>query len=89
MLHKVRFAAPWSCCNGILKLTSIIYKVGLLSKDNIEQIPFAYKIYNSTKESDKKIAKGFKDTFCRQVSIEFVGVWWVPGCLLWLSDSHA
>jgi hypothetical protein len=49
-------------------------QVGLLSKDNTDQIPFAYKLYKS---SDDALARGFKETFCRPVPIDFVGVWWV------------
>lgn len=49
-------------------------QVGLLSKDNTEQIPFAYSLYES---DDLGLVQGFKKTFCRQVPIEFVGVWWV------------
>jgi len=60
------------CCT---KLSSTIHQVGLLSRDNTEQIPFAYKLYTSTKESDEKITEGFKVTFCRVVPIDFVGVW--------------
>jgi hypothetical protein len=45
----------------------------LLSKDNVKQIPFAYKLYKSERKSD--IAKGFKATFSRSVTIDFVGVW--------------
>ncbi len=54
---------------------SLTVQVGLLSKDNTEQIPFAYKLYKSTKSSDVDLAKGFKETFSRPVPIEFVGVW--------------
>jgi hypothetical protein len=52
-------------------------QVGLLSKDNTEQIPFAYKLYKSSASSDDALARGFKETFCRPVPIDFVGVWWV------------
>lgn len=60
-------------------------QVGLLSKDNVEQVPFAYKVYKSTSSSDEALAREFKETFCRPVPIEFVGVWWVlmmstPSC---------
>jgi len=50
-------------------------QVGLLSKDNVEQIPFAYKLFKS--ENNTALAQGFKTTFSREVPIEFVGVWWV------------
>ncbi|KAH8987398.1 hypothetical protein EDB86DRAFT_2832355 [Lactarius hatsudake] len=54
-------------------LAGMLHKVGLLSKDNIEQIPFAYKLYKADDNTD--LAQGFKATFCREVPIEFVGVW--------------
>ncbi|KAI0062798.1 hypothetical protein BV25DRAFT_1870219 [Artomyces pyxidatus] len=53
-------------------LAGMIKKVGLLSKDNFEQVSFAYKIYTST---DEDLARGFKEIFSRDVPIEFVGVW--------------
>jgi len=56
-------------------LAGMLNKVGLLSKDNTDQIPFAYKLYKSTNSSDEALARGFKETFCRPVPIEFVGVW--------------
>ncbi|KAH9044304.1 hypothetical protein EDB85DRAFT_1884840 [Lactarius pseudohatsudake] len=52
-------------------LAGMLHKVGLLSKDNTEQIPFAYQLY----ASDNKLVNGFKETFCRNVPIAFVGVW--------------
>ena len=48
-------------------------KVGLLSKDNVEQTSFAYKLYKTT--GNKTLAQGFKETFCRNVPIDFLGVW--------------
>ena len=51
-------------------------KVGLLSKDNVEQVPFAYKLYKSSGKSNDALARGFKQTFSRVVPIDFVGVWW-------------
>jgi len=56
-------------------LAGMLYKVGLLSKDNLEQVPFAYKLFKSTSPSDEALAQGFKATFSRHVPIEFVGVW--------------
>jgi hypothetical protein len=56
-------------------LAGMLYKVGLLSKDNTEQISFAYKLYKSSSSSDEALARGFKETFCRPVPIDFVGVW--------------
>jgi len=54
-------------------LAGMLYKVGLLSKDNVEEVPFAYKLYKAN--GNDHIAQGFKDAFCRIVPIDFVGVW--------------
>jgi len=56
-------------------LAGMLHKVGLLSKDNVEQVPFAYKLYKSTGSKKDALARGFKATFCRNVPIDFVGVW--------------
>jgi uncharacterized protein (DUF2235 family) len=58
-----------------LTLTRLAVQVGLLSKDNTDQIPFAYKLYKSSSSSNDVLARGFKETFCRPVPIDFVGVW--------------
>ena len=55
--------------------TRLVVKVGLLSKDNVEQVPFAYKLYKSTGSKKDALARGFKSTFGRIVPIDFVGVW--------------
>ncbi|KAI9444644.1 hypothetical protein H4582DRAFT_2179150, partial [Lactarius indigo] len=56
-------------------LAGMLHKVGLLSKDNTEQIPFAYQLYASDRPDDLGLVDGFKKTFCRNVPIDFVGVW--------------
>ncbi|VDC07953.1 unnamed protein product [Peniophora sp. CBMAI 1063] len=56
-------------------LAGMLHKIGLLSKDNDAQLPFAYRLYKSELEESITIADGFKQTFCRQVPIEFIGVW--------------
>jgi len=53
----------------------MLHKVGLLSKDNAEQIPFAYKIYKSHSVKSHKLAERYKQTFGREVKIDFLGVW--------------
>ena len=50
-------------------------QIGLLPRDNPEQVPFAYKLYKQTDAESLALAAGFKQTFCRDVKIEFVGVW--------------
>jgi len=56
-------------------LGGMLYKVGLLSKDNYEQIPFAYQLYLRRDTEGKHLAAGFKQTFALNVTIEFMGVW--------------
>ncbi|KAI0333677.1 hypothetical protein GY45DRAFT_1244065 [Cubamyces sp. BRFM 1775] len=56
-------------------LAGMLHKIGLLPRDNTEQIPFAYKLYKQTDKGSLELAAGFKQTFCRNVDIEFVGVW--------------
>jgi hypothetical protein len=73
MLHKVT--------NSRYRLTQpVTYQpceqVGLLSKDNHEQISFAYKLYKSSKRKDNKLAARFKKVFSCDVPIEFLGVWY-------------
>ncbi|KAH9953351.1 hypothetical protein BC827DRAFT_1146310 [Russula dissimulans] len=58
-------------------LAGMLHKVGLLSKDNFEQIPFAYRIYKAKDDSSRDIADRFKKTFAREVIIDFLGVWYV------------
>jgi len=56
-------------------LAGMLHKIGLLPKDNPEQLPLAYRLYNREDEEGIELAAGFKHTFCRDVMIEFVGVW--------------
>jgi uncharacterized protein (DUF2235 family) len=48
---------------------------GLLLKDNFEQVSFAFKLYSRTDQDGMTLAAKFKESFCRVVSVEFVGVW--------------
>lgn len=59
----------------ILRLRYLLEQIGLLPKDNPEQVPFAYKLFKKTDAKNVDLAQGFKETFCRDVSIDFVGVW--------------
>ncbi|KAI9573688.1 hypothetical protein HD554DRAFT_919791 [Boletus coccyginus] len=56
-------------------LAGMLDKVGLLPKDNLQQVNFAYKKYKRTDKEGIKLAAGFKRTFSRDVKVEFVGVW--------------
>ncbi|KAJ6583965.1 hypothetical protein DFH09DRAFT_1433942 [Mycena vulgaris] len=56
-------------------LAGMLHKVGLLPRDNQQQIPFAFKMYQNTSKSGLKLADGYKQTFCQEVEVEFLGVW--------------
>ncbi|KAI0345858.1 hypothetical protein BDW22DRAFT_1405674 [Trametopsis cervina] len=56
-------------------LAGFIHKIGLLPKDNPEQVPMAYKLFKKTDPVSVQLAAGFKQTFSRSVQIDFVGVW--------------
>jgi Uncharacterized alpha/beta hydrolase domain (DUF2235) len=71
MLHKV-IIGP---IRYKIVLTDSMDQVGLLSKDNLEQIHFAYKLYKSSSRGAHRLAVRFKRAFSREVPIEFLGVW--------------
>lgn len=52
-------------------------QVGLLPICNHQQLPFAYEMYAREDEEGLKLSHLFKKTFCRAVSVEFLGVWYV------------
>lgn len=56
-------------------LAGMLYKVGLLPKDNLEQILFAFKMYQRTDDAAVQLAAGFKQTYCQDVSVNFIGAW--------------
>ncbi|PBK84150.1 hypothetical protein ARMGADRAFT_943805 [Armillaria gallica] len=56
-------------------LAGMIHKVGLLPPDNWQQVPFAYKMYTRTDEVGWCQSTAFKEAFCMDVPLEFVGVW--------------
>ena len=69
----------------------MLQKVGLLPMCNDAQLPFAYDMYahvavtspdHNASEEEIRIAEEevdlvetFKRTFCREVTVEFLGVW--------------
>lgn len=52
-------------------------QIGLLPRDNDEQVAFAYTLYKRTDKAGVDLAAGFKQTFCSSVEIDFLGVWFV------------
>jgi uncharacterized protein (DUF2235 family) len=56
-------------------LAGMLQKVGLLPAWNRQQIPFAYHMYSRQDKASLRLCRGFKEAFCVDVKIEFVGVW--------------
>ncbi|KAF8073979.1 hypothetical protein FPV67DRAFT_1739295 [Lyophyllum atratum] len=56
-------------------LAGALHKIGLLPRENEQQIPFAYKLYKREDKDGLKLSAGFKQTFCQDVKIDFMGVW--------------
>lgn len=52
-------------------LAGMLHAVGLLPRGNCEQVSFAYDMYRF----QNPVASKFKKTFCKDVDIEFLGVW--------------
>ena len=55
----------------------MLYKVGLLPPGNFQQVPFAYKMYMRVDKYGWDQSHEFKSAFSTDVSIEFIGVWYV------------
>ncbi|KAI6128787.1 hypothetical protein EV401DRAFT_840498 [Pisolithus croceorrhizus] len=56
-------------------LAGMLAKVGLLPHDNLQSVTFAYKYYKQQDKNGIALAKQFKEEFCQDVDVEFVGVW--------------
>ncbi|KIK60798.1 hypothetical protein GYMLUDRAFT_225554 [Collybiopsis luxurians FD-317 M1] len=56
-------------------LAGMIHKVGLLPRHNLQQVPFAYKMYSREDETGWQLSSAFKQAFSIDVDIEFLGLW--------------
>ena len=56
-------------------LAGMLHKVGLLPAGNVSQIHFAYEYYKDETPEGWKMSAEFKNTFCTDVNVYFVGVW--------------
>lgn len=57
-------------------LAGMIQKIGLLAPNNVQQIPFAYKMYTRCDDLGWEQSTAFKKAFSLNVdNIEFIGVW--------------
>jgi uncharacterized protein (DUF2235 family) len=68
-------------------LAGMLHKVGLLTQGNEELIAFAWSTFKD--EHDEKISTGFRHTFCRKVSVHFLGLWDTVSSVGWAwSPKH-
>jgi uncharacterized protein (DUF2235 family) len=65
-------------------LAAMLYRVGLLSKGNEELVPFAWGMFQRPK--DDPLPQGFKELFCRELRIHFLGVWDTVSSVGWAFD---
>ncbi|KDR86028.1 hypothetical protein GALMADRAFT_399158 [Galerina marginata CBS 339.88] len=56
-------------------LAGMLHKVGLLPRDNHQQVPFAYKMYSREDKTGWEQSAAFKKAFSIDVNIELIGVW--------------
>ena len=70
-----------------LALAGMLQKVGLLPQCNIEQLPFAYAMYEREDKEGLKLSVQFKRTFSVDVKIQLLGVWYVTWLINQLSAS--
>ncbi|CAG8979226.1 hypothetical protein HYALB_00011283 [Hymenoscyphus albidus] len=56
-------------------LAGMIHKVGLLPAHNGAQVSFAYNFYKNDNSPDWKMSREFKETFCINIEVYFVGLW--------------
>lgn len=52
-------------------------QIGLLPPGNHQQIRFAYEMYKREDLEGLQLSEMFKRSFCRDVTVEFLGVWYV------------
>ncbi|KAF9554064.1 hypothetical protein CPC08DRAFT_713209 [Agrocybe pediades] len=62
-------------------LASMLFKVGLLAKDNQEQIAFAYRMFSRGDWEGIIQCREFKKTFSIDVHIDFIGLWDTVGSI--------
>ncbi|EMD31049.1 hypothetical protein CERSUDRAFT_69622 [Gelatoporia subvermispora B] len=56
-------------------LAGMVHKVGLLPRDNDQQVPFAYHMFCRTDAKGWEQSTAFKKAFSMDVEIDFIGVW--------------
>ena len=56
-------------------LAGMLHKVGLLPAGNEAQVSFAYQFYKDDTPNGWKLSAEFKQTFCTNVTVYFLGLW--------------
>ena len=69
-------------------LAGMLHKVGLLAKGNFQQLESAYDKYKGQGKKNLKKSRRFKQGCCFDVSIEFLGVWYVTRAICRLPISY-
>jgi uncharacterized protein (DUF2235 family) len=54
-------------------VAGMLHRVGLLARGNEELVPFAWTIYARNRNDEE--ANGFRQTFGRPITVNFIGVW--------------
>jgi uncharacterized protein YacL len=78
MLHKVDTTYITNCLSLMLNplLMYLGVQVGLLQRDSMAQVHDAYTFYMANSSNEDELQE-FRTTFCHNVPINFIGVWWV------------
>ena len=58
-------------------LAGMLHKVGLLPQSKFELLGLAYRMYKNRDAKNLENSRRFKQTYCIDVRIEFLGVWYV------------
>jgi hypothetical protein len=67
-------------------LCGMLQMFGLLSPGNEGMIPYALRLFKSTKKDKFKVAAGFRSTFCTDCKPRFLGVWDSVSSVGWIVD---
>lgn len=67
-------------------LCGMLRMFGLLSQGNEGMIPYALRLFKSSKKDKFKVAAGFQKTFCTDCKPYFLGVWDTVSSVGWILD---
>ncbi|HET9994310.1 MAG TPA: DUF2235 domain-containing protein [Candidatus Acidoferrum sp.] len=67
-------------------LCAMLHMFGLLRTGNEGMIPYAMRLFKSSKEDKFRLAAGFQQTFSRECKPHFLGVWDTVSSVGWVLD---